>query len=95
MELSAADVVAGSKTFSVTIYDDDYFGNDLLQTVAVTVSAANGVAGMYTSFKVTANLLNIGHEVAGTAGISGEKIAQVFFETLDGTQSNIVNIEAD
>jgi hypothetical protein len=95
VQLTAADIAAGSKTFVITIYDDDTLANDPLQTVSLTVPTANGVAGMYTSFQGTATLLNIGHEVAGTLGTCGDDWALVFFKTPDGTNSNEVWVHAE
>ena len=95
LPLTAADIAAGSKTVTLTIYDSDLIFNDPLQTVDVTVPAENGVAGMWTAFQVTADLLNIGHQVAGTSGGSGEQTAEVFFKLPDGTSSNVISITAE
>lgn len=95
--LTAADIASGTKTFSVTVYDDDYLPNpdDPLVTVWVTVPTKDGKPGMTTSFRVTTLLLNISHQVAGAMGSSGESTAEVFFVGPDGTYSNSISITAN
>ena len=88
VKLTAADIAAGTKSFTITMYDYDLFSfSDPLQTITVTVPTTNGVAGMFTSFRVAATLSNIDHIVSGALGSSGERVAQVYFViTADDTE---------
>jgi hypothetical protein len=95
VQISATDVLAGRKTFTLALYDDDVFYNDLLQSVFVTVPTAIGIAGMYTYFRATATLSNEDHIVVGPAGSSGEQSAEVFYVLPDGTLSNTTTAIAD
>ena len=96
VKLTAADILAGNKTFQVEIYDDDPIFNVKLQSVAITVPAGNGVPDMYTPFYMVTTLSNVNHEVVGTAGSSGESDPWIFLYIPDGdTYSSSIQVFAE
>ncbi|MCI0358331.1 MAG: hypothetical protein L0211_07605 [Planctomycetaceae bacterium] len=93
--LSTTDIATGFKTFTLTIYDDDPVFDDPLQSVTVTVPAANGKAGMYTPFYVVTTLSNVNHVVVGPLGSSGQQNPWIYFVTPDGTYSADIQVFAE
>jgi len=99
--LTENDIINGSKSFNVHVYDDDAFSNDLLDIVQVTVPTTNGVPGMYTPFIAFSTLMNstywldpFTYHVFGFHGSSGEEEAEVFFSVPDGSYSNTAVVTA-
>jgi hypothetical protein len=95
VRLTASDIKAGTKTFTVKLYDQDVGAStlDLLESVDVVVPARRGVPFMHTPFIATASLNNSAGTVGGSLGNSGTATAQVFYY-VDGTKSNFLEIRA-
>ena len=102
VELTQADIDAGSKSFTITVYDNDPFPNldELMDTIEITVPAANGVPGMFTPFIATtwaaSDLWAPGdYRVYGPAMIStGEQEAEIYYVIEGGMSSNTVSVQA-
>ena len=95
VQLTAADIAAGFKTFDVKIYDKDDESDDLLSTVSATVPAKNGMVGMWTSFSKSITFSNAGNTVVvGATGTTGEDTAEIFFEIPGGATSGVVSVKA-
>jgi hypothetical protein len=94
--ITPADILAGQKTLTLRVWDDDALFDDLLTTwTAVILVPPRSEPGVTTTFVATTTLFNVGGVVWG-ASTSGEGTAEVFFDILGapGT-SNIVSVTAN
>ena len=97
---------ATSKSVTIKVYDDDGpwpNEDDLMDTIQITVPAANGVAEMFTAFVATTTMYSdyVGpgdYRVYGPSmNSSREQEAEIYFDVEDwslGSFSNTVIVQA-
>src|SRR4029079_3999743 len=95
--ITFADTASGTKSFTINVYDDDLFSDDLLESVQVEVPTMDRDVGN-TAFSVTCTLASgfvaPGAQIYGSLASSGEWQAEIFYRLPDGSASNTVLVSA-